>query len=90
MYEIWLIPCICWEQLFENETAKQLIRVRKLIVKDQDKCDLLKPDLKTQIQGVVTSEFDHAEFFALAWAAVGLESKFEERILVSGRDESNF
>lgn len=49
----------------------------KLIVKCLEQFDLLKPDLKTQIQGVVTSEFDHAEFFALAWAAVGLESKFE-------------
>ena len=62
----------------------------KFIVKCQEQFDLLKPDLKTQIQGVVTSEFDHAEFFALAWAAVGLESKFEGRLLVSGRDESNF
>ena len=34
---------------FENETAKQLIRLRKLIVKDQEQFDLLKPDLKTQM-----------------------------------------
>ena len=40
--------------------------------------------------GVAASEFDHAEFFALAWAAVGLESKFEGRLLVSQCDKSNF
>ena len=49
----------------------------KLIVKCLEQFDLLKPDLKTQIQGVVTSEFDHAEFFALAWAAVESAFKFE-------------
>ena len=49
----------------------------KLIVKCLEQFDLLKPDLKTQIQGVVTSEFDHAEFFALAWAAVESASKIE-------------